>query len=366
MTDHQAPQFLTPAEEAARLEALYALRILDTAPEQAFDELAHLAQFIAKTPLALITFIDSDRQWFKAKRGTDISETPLICSFCLYTIPDPSRPLIINDTLADERFASNPVVVGEPHIRFYCGVPLVTRAGHVLGTLCVHDLAPRELDQATIDVLCMLGRQVMWQIELRQHNDMIERKAQQDQSRYLSHLEAYQRRLEEANHRLAAASLTDRLTGIGNRAALDDGLNEHVQRARHHHYALSILMLDIDHFKKFNDKFGHLAGDDLLRDLAHLLQDVGRHSDWVARYGGEEFVLILPQTTRQEAWLVAERIRRRVECHAFKYSPITVSIGIATLSEQYNDEHALLLAADQALYAVKNSQRNRCIHRDEM
>jgi anti-sigma regulatory factor (Ser/Thr protein kinase) len=155
-------------DEAARLEALRAYRILDTDPEEAFDDLALLASRICGTPIAAITLIDEDRQWFKARVGLAVGETPREIAFCNAAIRQPDL-FVVPDALADARFRDNPFVTAEPHIRFYTGAPLVTPEGHALGTLCVVDRKPRILTEDQIEALEALRRQVMAQLELRRN-----------------------------------------------------------------------------------------------------------------------------------------------------------------------------------------------------
>jgi PAS domain S-box-containing protein len=155
-----------PEYESARLDALRQYAILDTAPEQEFDDLTRLAALICGTPFALITFVDAKRQWFKSKIGVEISETPRDVSFCAHAILE-SDMLVVPDTLADERFRSNPFVAGEPNVRFYAGTPLVTPGGHRLGTICVLDRIPRELSQAQREALRALARLAVAELELR-------------------------------------------------------------------------------------------------------------------------------------------------------------------------------------------------------
>lgn len=155
-----------PADESARLNALCRYQILDTEPELAFDDLTTLAAGICNTPIALVSLIDADRQWFKSKVGLDVTETPREVAFCSHAILQPDI-LIVPDAAIDERFATNPVVANEPHVRFYAGVPLTTSDGHALGTLCVVDVVPRQLSDSQVEALQALSRQVIAQLELR-------------------------------------------------------------------------------------------------------------------------------------------------------------------------------------------------------
>lgn len=157
-----------PSNEAARLEALSQYNILDTAPEQAFDDLTRLAAQICKTPIALVSLVDARRQWFKSKVGLNVQETSRDVAFCAHALHKP-KALIVPDALADERFAKNPLVTSEPHLRFYAGVPLITPEGYPLGTLCVLDHVPRQLSDWQIEALTALARQVVTQLELRRN-----------------------------------------------------------------------------------------------------------------------------------------------------------------------------------------------------
>lgn len=155
-----------PSNEVERLAALRRYSILDTLPERDFNDLTSLAARICGTPMALVTLVDADRQWFKAKVGTEATETSRDVAFCAHTILQ-SDLLIVQDATLDLRFASNPLVVGPPHIRFYAGAPLITPDGHALGTLCVVDTVPHELTIDQANALRALSRQVMAQLELR-------------------------------------------------------------------------------------------------------------------------------------------------------------------------------------------------------
>jgi anti-sigma regulatory factor (Ser/Thr protein kinase) len=152
--------------EAERLEALRKYEILDTEPEMAYDDLALLASHICETPMAAITMVDADRQWFKARVGMPVPETPRSISFCTHAI-EQRGIYVVPDALADATLRDNPQVTGDPHIRFYAGAPLIAREGHALGTLCVVDRKPRQLTPAQAEALGALQRQVEAQLELR-------------------------------------------------------------------------------------------------------------------------------------------------------------------------------------------------------
>jgi signal transduction histidine kinase len=152
--------------EADRLATLRGYSILDTLPEQSYEDIVALASYICDAPIALISLVDQDRQWFKSKLGLDASETARSASFCAHSIVD-AKTLVVENAETDARFASNPLVLGDPRIRFYAGAPLIAPNGHVLGTVCVIDTRPRELTTAQISALEALSRQVIELFESR-------------------------------------------------------------------------------------------------------------------------------------------------------------------------------------------------------
>ena len=154
--------------EVQRLKVLWQYDVLDTVPEAVFDELASLAALICDAPIALISLIDEDRQWFKAKVGVTLNETSRDISFCSHAILQADL-MVVPDATKDARFKSNPLVTAKPKIRFYAGAPLLTPDGHALGTLCVIDVKPRSLTGSQKKALTLLARHVMTQLELRRH-----------------------------------------------------------------------------------------------------------------------------------------------------------------------------------------------------
>jgi GAF domain-containing protein len=158
-----------PPNEKKRLKVLWQYEVLDTVPEEVFDDLTELAARICEAPIALISLVDEKRQWFKSKVGTTVSETSRDISFCAYAITQ-NDLFIVPDATQDERFADNPLVTSDPKIRFYAGAPLITPDGHALGTLCVIDKVPRELRPEQKQALRILARHVVSQLELRRRS----------------------------------------------------------------------------------------------------------------------------------------------------------------------------------------------------
>ncbi len=191
-----------PINEQARLEKLRSYQVLDTPSEASFDDLAKLAAHIAGTPIALVSLIDADRQWFKARVGLETHETHRDISFCGHVVAE-KQPLVVSDALLDERFADNPLVTGDPKVRFYAGFPLETEDGFALGTLCAIDQKTQTLDPTQTAMLALLARQVVDQLELRRHNLLLE-----ERNRFYAEDAKRARRQEE---QLRSAAATSRL-----------------------------------------------------------------------------------------------------------------------------------------------------------
>lgn len=350
--------FPLPENEEKRLKALLELNILDSLPEQAYDDFTKLAAVICRTPIALITFLDSQRQWFKSKIGLETPQTPREHAFCSYAITTPNQVMVVPDAVHDRRFASNPLVTSDPNIRFYAGAPLLLPGGEALGTICVIDRKPRVLTPQQIETLEILARGIVVQLQLRGSIAMLENTVlAQEQS--VEQLRANHRIMARERSELEAQARADPLTGVNNRRAFESRLAEEFSRARRHAGNLSILMLDADHFKQYNDSFGHPAGDEVLRTMTRLLQKDMRPYDFLARYGGEEFVIILPDTSLQGASIMGERFRRTIQFSSWSHPPVTISIGAAAYHRGHGTAAELVKAADRALYLAKNEGRNR-------
>lgn len=346
-----------PEREQERLRELDLLNIMDSLPERSYDGFAKLAAIICETPIALISLLDGSRQWFKANVGLDATETPRDQAFCAHAIIEPGTVMVVNDAAADERFVDNPLVKGDPNIRFYAGAPLVTASGLALGALCVIDREPRELSARQLEALETLASEVSMMLQLRRAVGELERTVL-DQDAEVDRLVGYQRELELAEVELRAAASTDPVSGLANRRSLDTRLSEEVARAVRYRAPLAVLMVDLDGFKDHNDAFGHVAGDEAIRHAADVLSAALRPHDFLGRYGGDEFTVILPHTSSIGARVLAERLRREVSMAAWRERDFTVSIGYAVLGEGTSTLEELLTAADAALYQAKRAGRN--------
>jgi diguanylate cyclase (GGDEF)-like protein len=340
-----------PANEEKRIKALHAYGVLDSAAEQAFDDLARMAALVCDVPIALISLVDRERQWFKSHIGIDVSGSPRNISFCAHAILKPTDVMEVPDAREDPRFALNPLVTGDPHIVFYAGAPILTPTGDPIGTLCIVDYKPRKLTAMQSRVLQGLANQAVTQLELRRSLMVLEASVE-SQTRYVDQLEREREDLEQEN-------ATDSLTGLGNRRAFVERLDVELLRAGSAGTGLSLLYLDVDHFKRYNDSFGHPAGDDVLRQLAVVIKRACRGHDFAARIGGEEFAVVMPGTTRESAFVVAERMRRSVQQAVWLHRPITVSVGATLANARVDTAIQLMERADLALYASKRDGRNR-------
>ena len=313
-------------DDDARVAALRRLDVLDTAIEERFEKIVTLVRTVLAVPMATVTLVDRDRQWFKAKRGIDSTETPRSISFCTHTIAQ-REPMIIEDARSDPRFADSPLVVGPPFVRSYAGIPLRTPEGYNVGALCAMDSRPRGFSPADIAILSNFANIVCDELELR------------------------------------LIAQVDHLTGALTRRGFMEHVEREIARAARYGRNSALVMLDVDYFKSVNDTHGHAVGDQVLQQIAHIAEVTLRPSDVFGRLGGEEFALLLPETNSTEAMNVAERLRQAVADYAMPLPGggtrhVTASFGIAEWFTNFASPAAWIEQADAMLYVAKSNARN--------
>lgn len=315
------------SNERARLEALYSYQILDSEEEEAFDRVPRIIKSALDAPMAAIALIDEERRWFKAVAGGQRGELPRQHSFCNHTIQD-SEPTIVPDTLDDVRFRDNLLVVGEPNIRAYLGVPLETPDGHRIGSVCCVDRKPRVFTDEEIQLVKDMSAIVVEQLELRK------------------------------------LALFDSLTSIRSRRGFRTEAELQLDISKRRGLPFSVIMLDIDHFKRINDHHGHSAGDEVLVALCNRVTSVLGDQGIFGRLGGEEFGIAMTNTDLAVALETAQCIRSAVADAPFQTNKggdieIRVSVGVACSNQATLDLDTLLENADWALYEAKRNGRDR-------
>lgn len=320
------PAYPIPADEEQRLRDLERHGVIGMASDEHFERIVELARSIFAAPIAVISLVEGDRQWFLSHRGLDVCETPRDQAFCAHAIAG-DGPLVVPDAQRDERFATNPLVTGAPHIRFYAGALLRSSEGHNLGTLCVIDQEPRQPDPAQIHQLQLLAKLVMREIDLR---------------------------------RLATLCP---VTGLPTRQSFLAIGEREFARARTSGHPLSLLLLDIDNLRQVNSRWGHEAGDRLLADLVHLGRGFLREQDFAARLGDSAFALLLVDLEPQAAMAQAEALRHaaRTMVGIWTHSDwqLHLSGGLTALGSHDRRFTDLLLRAESALQLAKGNGRNQ-------
>jgi diguanylate cyclase (GGDEF)-like protein len=307
--------------------ALRRCGLAEAEPEEAFGRLARIAAASFSAPMAAVTVLDGGRRRLHARSGLDRAATAWESALCARTMAE-GVALAVPDTLADPAAAADPLVAGPPHVRAYLGVPLPAGEATVPGVLCVLDTVPRpDFARKRAPLLADLAAVVAREMALR------------------------------------AAAGTDELTGLASRRHFLDELARETARARRHGRPLSVGFADLDDFKRVNDVHGHGAGDAVLRQVARRLEGAVRAQDLVGRLGGEEFGLLLPDTPRQAATALAERLAALIRARPVESPagpvPITLSIGLASAAGAEADGDSLLRRADLQLYRAKAAGRDR-------
>ena len=315
-------------DETRRLQILDSYRLVDTAPEPAYDDIVSMASLICGTPIALVSLITEDRQWFKARVGLDVMETPRDQAFCAHAIRNPSAIMEVQDATQDPRFMHNPMVVGEPGIRFYAGAPLLTPSGAALGTVCVLDRVPRKLTPAMALGLQALARQAGELLALRRANSDLETLNQSVMEMQVE-LEQYQVQLESENANLSQTNPIDAATGLNNQRAFERVLAEELQRGERNQSRLALMLADIDQLELFARDFGTVAAEDAIRRVAKALKTRARAYDTLACMQSRRFAALLPVADDAEMATVAQRFRRAVEGLPPIGRALRVSIGVA-------------------------------------
>lgn len=453
------PIYPLPAQENERLAKLLGYEILDSLPEETYDRITRLAAKLLDVPIALISFVDDDRQWFKAEVGLNTNETSREVSFCAHAICQ-NDVFVVEDATKDARFSENPLVTGKPNIRFYAGAPLRTSEGFNIGTLCAIDSKLRTISEEEKQLLADLAAIVMDALDTR----MIIDRAETAENRFIDAMEClpngfvlydkddrlvicnqrYREIYAESAHlivrgatfediirkgvengqypdalgneenwiaerlemhqnpgepieqqlpgdnwlriqerrtsegglvgfrlditqlkrqerELSRIAWSDSLTGAMNRHRFTELASNEIDRAKRHGSEVSLLLLDVDHFKQVNDSNGHAAGDEVLKGLVERWNHGLRSHDLIGRIGGEEFCILLPEVGAEEAAHVAERLRTVIAELPFAFEGqllrVTVSIGVATLAAG-DDLLGLMRRADNALYEAKQRGRD--------
>jgi diguanylate cyclase (GGDEF) domain len=326
-----------------RLAALAEHEILDTLPEREYDDIVTLAALICDTPIAVIAFIDSERAWFKARKGIGFSELANHSSLCSHTPQMSEEVMTVQDLWWDAELSMHPLVVGEPHIRSYAAVPILTKDNHMIGSLCVADRVPREFSADQLSSLRSLANQLHQTLDLR-------RKSLQ---------------LERVNKDLRNLAVTDDLTGLFNRRGLAIHAEQQLKnfRSRTTDRGMWVMVADLDGLKEINDVYGHLEGSIAIRTAGELLSACVRGSDILGRPGGDEFIGILVNTLDEVALKLPDRIETAFNMHNLQSDKpynIEISVGLVkVLREDVMDITEIVQAADKAMYAVKRRRKER-------
>lgn len=327
---------LTPAwpiDERERQGALDQLCLTHLEIEEAFERVARLVTQLLDVPISIFTILDRDWAFSKAASGSDFREGPRNLSFCAHTVLH-NDVFVVSDTRADDIFHDHPYVTGSPFIVFYASVPVRAPNGQPIGALCAIDTRPRVFTPAMESVLVALAAVLDDELRFRQ------------------------------------LSTVDHLTGLFNRRQFDDQIDREWHRALRMGLPLSLLAIDVDHFKSYNDHYGHPAGDDCLRAISEAIrEECSRSGDQAFRIGGEEFAVVLPATDEEGAALIAQRLSAAIRALALPHEVapngiVTLCIGVVAAVNPANHElRDLVKSADSALYAAKAGGRDAVVVR---
>lgn len=309
-----------PEDEHRRLKDLRSLGILDTPSEERFDRLTRMARRMFDVPIALVSLVDENRQWFKSCMGLDVRETPRDISFCGHAILG-DDVFIIPDAMEDDRFKDNPLVLQAPFIRFYAGCPLKLPSSRKMGTLCIIDVKPRQMNDEDVALLKDLAAMVENEIAALQ------------------------------------IATIDELTRVSNRRGFLELAQKALDYCRRYAVPASLVFFDLDNFKLINDNFGHVEGDKALTLFADLMSKNIRDSDIVARIGGDEFVALLLNSSRESAQIAVSNFQDALNHYNQKTDSgceIGFSHGVVAFDPSRHDAiEDLLKEGDALMYECK-------------
>lgn len=307
-----------PDNEQARLATLYQLNILDTKREERFDRVTRIACKLFGVPIAVLSFMEAERQWMKATQGFNIKQAIRKTSFCGHVVHS-GQMLFIADASKDRRFYDNPFVLGDPNIRFYLGYPIKINAYDV-GTLCLIDSKPKvinDIDQTIITDLAQMVEQELESLHL---------------------------------------SITDELTGLSNRRGFLKIANYLFEMCKRENQIFSLLFFDLDKFKQINDQFGHAEGDKVLKMFSKLLLKHFRSYDLVARLGGDEFCVFCSKLNGADVNKIAQRLRDSLKNINANDYDINFSVGSIQFNKQKHPTlESIIAEADAKMYRNKRN-----------
>jgi diguanylate cyclase (GGDEF)-like protein len=324
---------LLPPDEDDRLATLAAYGVLDTAADVRFDRIVQLAAEHFDAPISLLSFVDANRQWFKATSGLQVREAPRAHAFCAHAILTPDDVMVVENAASDPRFCDNVLVAGDAHIRFYAGAPLRAENGQPLGTLCILDRKPRILPPSGRRQLLNIAAGASTVMELHRRTLLQQQSATQDL-----------------------------LTGLSNRRQFEAALAASMEGALGGR-SFGVLSVDLDGFKQINQAIGDAGGDALLQDVGRRLAACMRGCDVVARLDGDKFAVIVAGPVELDtAHAVARRVMAALgppHVSIGRNIPIRASIGIALAPLHACSAADVMRAADEAVFAAKRAGRNQ-------
>jgi len=312
-----------PATERQRVKALHDLKILDTPPEERFDRVTRLAKQVFGTQIALVSLVDEGRQWFKSRQGLDAEETPRDISFCGHAILD-DRIMVVNDAARDQRFCDNPLVCGDPNIRFYAGYPLAAPDGSRVGTLCIIDSKPREISQDQLRSLRELGRMV------------------------------------EEEFKSANNATTDPTTGLSSRVGFLTIADHLLAMCKRCEEPATQLMFHLSNLNEIESEHGRDASDAAVVEFAHQLESNFRGSDIVARTCIDVFSVFLSGTDLERAEPARSRLEERLSAHNRETTrPFQLDIkphAISFKSGRHESAEALLHDGEVRIFEARGEE----------